>query len=59
MNTPVLAVIIAVALTAGSALAIMNKAAEGYRALCAPISTLQHHYSAGCLIMTADLRIPE
>ena len=57
MNTPVTAVIIAVALIAGSALAIMNKASKsGYQALCAPIFTLQDHYSAGCLITTADLR---
>lgn len=57
MNTPIIALIIAVALTAGSALAIMNKASKsGYQALCAPISTLRHHYSAGCLITTADLR---
>jgi hypothetical protein len=57
MNTPVIAVIIVVALIAGSALSIMNKASKsGYQAWCAPISTLRHHYSAGCLITTADLR---
>jgi hypothetical protein len=57
MNTPVIAVIIAVALIAGSALAIMNKASQsGYQALCARIFTLQDHYSAGCLITAADLR---
>jgi hypothetical protein len=57
MNTPVIAVVIAVALIAGSALAIMKKASNSsYQALCAPISTLQHHYSGGCLITTAELR---
>jgi hypothetical protein len=57
MNTPIIALIIAVALTAGSALAIMNEASKsGYQALCAPIFTLRHHYSAGCLITTVDLR---
>jgi hypothetical protein len=55
--TRVVAAIIAVALIAGSALAITNKASKtGYQALCAPIFTLRHHYSAGCLITTADLR---
>jgi hypothetical protein len=57
MNTPVIAVIVAVALIAGSALAITNKASKSdYQALCAPIFTLQDHYSAGCLITTANLR---
>jgi hypothetical protein len=57
MHAPVITVIIAVALTAGGALAVMNNGSQsGYRALCAPISALQHHYSAGCLITTADLR---
>jgi hypothetical protein len=39
MNTPVIAgTIIAVALIAGSALAITNKASKsGYQALCAPL----------------------
>jgi len=56
MNTPVLAVLIVVALIVGSALSIMNKASKsGYQAWCAPI-TLQRHYSTGCLITTADLR---
>jgi hypothetical protein len=46
MNTPVIAVIIAVALIAGSALAIMNKASQsGYQALCA-----QHFHIAGSLL---------
>ena len=57
MNTPVIAVIVVVALIAGSALAIMNKASKsGYQVLCARIFTLQDHYSAGCLITAADLR---
>jgi hypothetical protein len=57
MNTPVIAVIIVVVFIAGSALAVMNKASNNsYEALCAPIFTLRHHYSAGCLITTADLR---
>jgi hypothetical protein len=57
MNTPVIAVIIAVALIAGSTLSVMNKASKsGYQAWCAPISTVRHYYSAGCLITTADLR---
>jgi len=56
MNTPVIAVIIVVVLMAGSALAVMNKASNtSYQALCAP-TTLRHHFSAGCLITTADLR---
>ncbi len=57
MNTPMIATIISVALTVGGGLAVMNKASNiSYQALCAPISTLQHRYSAGCLITTADLR---
>jgi hypothetical protein len=57
MNTPVIAIIIVVALIAGGALAIMNKASNSsYQALCAPFHSLRHHYSAGCLITTADLR---
>lgn len=55
MNTPLIAVIVAIALIAGSAFSIMNKAGSR-QALCAPISGLRHHYSAGCLITTADLR---
>ena len=56
MNTPVIAVIIVVVFMAGSALAVMNKASNtSYQALCAP-TTLRHHFSAGCLITTADLR---
>jgi hypothetical protein len=58
MNTPVIAVvIIAVALIAGSTLSIMNNVSKAsYQTWCAPTSTAQHHYSAGCLITTADLR---
>jgi hypothetical protein len=56
MNTPVIAVIIVIALIAGGAFAIMNKASNSsYQALCDP-TTLRHHYSGGCLITTADLR---
>ena len=56
MNTPVIAVIIVVVFMAGSALPVMNKASNtSYKALCAP-TTLRHHFSAGCLITTADLR---
>ena len=44
MNTPVIAVIIVVALIVGSTLSILNKACRsGYHAWCAPISTLRHH----------------
>ncbi len=57
MNTPIIAGIIIAALMVGSALATINKASNSsYQALCAPISTLRHHYSAGCLITTAELR---
>jgi hypothetical protein len=56
MKTPVIAAIIAVALVAGGTLSIMNKATKStYQALCAPTSTIRHHYSAGCLITTAEL----
>jgi hypothetical protein len=44
MNTPVIAVIIVVALIVGSALSIMNKACKrGYHSWCAPMSTVHHH----------------
>jgi len=44
MNTPLIAVIIVVALTVGSTLSILNKACKsGYRTWCAPISTVRHH----------------
>jgi hypothetical protein len=56
MNTPAIAIIIAVALIGGSALAIIGKVSKGsYENWCAPIS-LRHHYSAGCLTTIADLR---
>jgi hypothetical protein len=39
-----------------SALAVINNGSQGgCRVLCAPISALQHHYSAGCLITTAEI----
>ena len=44
MNSPLLLVIIMVALVVGSTLSIMNKACKsGYHAWCAPISTAHHH----------------
>jgi hypothetical protein len=44
MNSPVIAVIIVVALIVGSTLSILNKACKsGCHAWCAPISTLRHH----------------
>jgi hypothetical protein len=44
MNSPLLVVIIVIALVAGSTLTIMNKAwKSGYHAWCAPISTVRHH----------------
>jgi hypothetical protein len=44
MNTPVIAAIVVIALTIGSALSIMNKACKsGRHAWCAPMSTVQHH----------------
>ena len=56
MNTPIIAGIIIATLMVGSGFAIMNKASNSsYQALCAPISA-RHHYSAGCLMTTADLR---
>jgi len=43
MNTPVIAVIIVVALIFGSALSILNKACKsGYHTWCTPISTTRH-----------------
>ena len=58
MNTPAIAVVmIAVVLLAGSTLSIMNNVSTAsYQTWCAATSTAQHHYSAGCLITTADLR---
>jgi len=44
MDTPVIAVVIVVALIVVSTLSILNKACKsGYHAWCAPISTLRHH----------------
>ena len=44
MNTPVIAVIIVIALIVGSTLTIMNKACKsGYHSWCAPMSTVRHH----------------
>jgi hypothetical protein len=44
MNTPLITVIIVVALIVGSGLSIMNKACKrGHHAWCAPMSTVQHH----------------
>jgi hypothetical protein len=53
MNTPVIAVIVVVALIVGSALSIMKKACKrGYHSWCAPMSTVHHHIriQAPCLI---------
>ena len=63
MNSPIVAIVIVLIIMIGSiptlmneALSIMNIASNGGpQAWCAPI-TLQHHYSTGCLITTADLR---
>jgi hypothetical protein len=44
MNTPVIAVIIVIALIVGSTLSIMNKACKsGYHAWCAPMFTMVRH----------------
>jgi hypothetical protein len=44
MNTPVIGVIIIIALIVGSTLSIMNKACKrGDHAWCAPMSTVHHH----------------
>jgi len=44
MNSPLLAVLIAIVLMVGSTLSIMNKACKsGYHAWCAPMSTVRHH----------------
>jgi len=54
MNTPVIAVIIVIALIVGSTLSIMNKACKsGYHAWCAPMSTVRDHTK------TSRLRDPE
>jgi hypothetical protein len=44
MNTPVMGVIIVIALIVGSTLSIMNKACKsGHHGWCAPTSTVHHH----------------
>ena len=44
MNSPLVAVIIVIALVVGSTLSIMNKACKsGYHSWCAPMSTVRHH----------------
>jgi len=44
MNSPLIAVIIVIALLVGSTLSIMNKACKsGHHAWCAPMSTVGHH----------------
>jgi hypothetical protein len=44
MNSPLLVVIIVIALLLGSTLTIMNKSCKsGYHSWCAPISTVRHH----------------
>jgi hypothetical protein len=44
MNSPLLVVIIVIALVVGSTLSIMNKACKsGYHAWCAPMSMVRHH----------------
>jgi hypothetical protein len=44
MNSPLLAIIIVIALVVGSTLSIMNKACKsGHHAWCAPMSTVSHH----------------
>jgi len=46
MNTPVVAVLIAIVLIVGSTLSIMNRACKsGYHAWCAPMSTLVRHHA--------------
>jgi hypothetical protein len=46
MNTPLIAVIIVIALIVGSTLSIMNKACKsGHHAWCAPMSTAHHHHT--------------
>jgi hypothetical protein len=44
MNTPIMTIIVVVALIVGSALSTMNKACKsGYHAWCAPMSTVRYH----------------
>jgi hypothetical protein len=44
MNSPLIAVIIVIALIVGSTLSVMNKACKsGYHAWCDPMFTVRHH----------------
>ncbi len=44
MNSPILAVLIMIALIVGITLSGMNKACKsGYHSWCAPMSTVRHH----------------
>jgi hypothetical protein len=46
MNSPLLVVIIVIAVVVGSTLTIMNKACKsGYHAWCAPMSTMVRHHA--------------
>jgi hypothetical protein len=46
MNSPLLVVIIVIAVVVGSTLTIMNKACKsGYHAWCAPMSTMVRHHT--------------
>src|SRR6516162_6951818 len=56
MNTPLISVIIVIALIVGSTLSVMNKACKsGHHAWCAPMSTVRHHIkTAAGLIAIAD-----
>ncbi len=48
MKTPLMIVLTAVVVVAGSALAIMNKACKtGEHRRCAPISDIRHHARTG------------
>jgi hypothetical protein len=48
MKTPLLAVLTAVLVVAGSALAIMNNACKsGHHSWCAPMSDIRHHVRTG------------
>ena len=44
MNSPLVAALIVIVLTVGSALSIMNKACKsGYHSWCAPMFKVRHH----------------
>jgi hypothetical protein len=48
MKTPLLIVVVAIVLVAGSTLAIMNNACKSsYHAWCAPVSDIRHHVKIG------------